>query len=490
MKKYFNLNNKSKILIYGAAAIGLIVHDICKEVELTVLGFMDKRGDEISQLQGLKVWNLRSDFREIDKDVVVFIAVKNVFEHDNIVRKLLEMGFHNIIYRPYSVIKGGGTEEEKFINEIYDKFMNHELGNTININVPQTFEVGRYIFKNYSLIKDNDTHKIVYVPLECIYTDNKKIPNVFNWSDLPIMALVPHIGFFKWLDGQEGFSYQYYMDFCISSAQNGGQINITQAWKENVIRNRSDVFNNMNLSIERDYDFFVRNAPVGEWNTGGYFNLRSGKHRAAFFMAKGKMYFPLKISREDFDCWINQPKLDKFIKKFDEFNLQEIHAPIEHPYFFDLRCDNRTFWWHILCSFVYLLAKYQYELCGCVELKMVGGVIVSINDDGYIGRNLKRYGLTVEIYNETVLSKILDELILKGGFEEKKEITCAIIEYGFGQEINFEDIVSKELKVLVVIVKEKDMNYFNVMAIARFNKVKIVSGYKDGEIVRVYWLEK
>lgn len=487
MNTHFQLDRDSSILIYGAAAIGVIIHNICEEKGISVKGFIDKRGDEISYLCGLRVWSLSDgDIEKLDKNVVVFIAVKNVFEHDNIVRKLLEYGFNNIIYRPYAVIKGEGTEEEKQIYNAYDKFMSKDIEFPW-IPLPRTFKIYSYNLQDCSIIKTEGKYITVYVPLECLFTDNKGVKTSRTWADLPVMTLIPHIDFFKYLDGENGYSYHHYLNYCITAAESGGQIKVTDRWIENVIKNRADVYENMSLSLERDFDFFVRNAPAGEWNPKGYFNLISGKHRATFFLAKGRQYFPLKISEDDYKNWVNKTVLNELADKFIDLDIQECHAPVEHPYFYNMRCNNRSFYYRLLCSFVYNIALQQYELNQYINLHRQEDVLVSLNDDGYMARNLQKYGIGVRNYNKSILSKLLDELISVKETPVGK-VGYAILEYKFGMEICFEELIKKNLLCIVVIVRKKDLIEFEKEDKEAMNIVKIQDGYIDGDCVQVFWL--
>lgn len=487
MENYFQIDCNSSVLIYGGASIGIIAHNICMEKNISVKGFIDKRGDEISQLCGLKVWSLSDeDINGLDKNSIIFVGVKNVFEHDNIAKKLVDCGFNNIIYRPYSVIKGGGTKEEKLLYDAYDKFMSKEIDMPWKM-IPKTFKIHSYDFKDCSVIKTEDQYKTVYIPIECLYTDNKEVKDHWAWANIPVIALIPHIDFFKYMDGQSKFSYQRYIDFCVGSAKAVGQIEITERWKENVIKNRADVYANMSLALERDFDFFVRNAPAGEWNPEGYFNLVSGKHRAAFFVAKGRQYFPLKISEDDYNRWINRIALDKFTNKFYELGLQESHSSIEHPYFYDMKCDNRIFYYKLLSLFVYHIALQQYDREYYINLNQQGSVVISLNDDGYIARNLQRYGIGVKVYNKSILGEMLDELLLVNE-QKAKNLEYAIIEYKFGTEICFEELIGKDFKQMIAIVRTKDLGEFEKESLGKLSVLKSYDGYKDGESVKVYWL--
>ena len=238
MNNFFSLRDRP-IVIYGAAAVGLIIYDICKELNIPVSGFIDKRADEIGNIQGVPVYSVDSGETDIlDKDCAVFVAVKNVFEHDNIAEKLIKNGFNNIIYRPYAVIKGKGSENEKILYEVYEKFVQKEL---FEGDIPKTFEACQYEYRDYATVKKGENIRIVFVPIETLFTDIKKGADKWKWLNIPVMALLPHIAFFRWMDQQEGFSSDMYLKFCIDSTKVKGQINVTERWKQNVIKNRADV---------------------------------------------------------------------------------------------------------------------------------------------------------------------------------------------------------------------------------------------------------
>ncbi len=487
MRNVFNFENRT-VVIYGAAAVGIIVYDICKELNVPVAGFIDKRGDEIMEIDGLRVYS--PDSREIDalnKDCILLIAVKNVFEHDGIVRKMIEKGFHNIIYRPYMAIKGNGNEDEKTLNEVYDKFMNKKL---FRGDIPKSFSVHQYEYKDYATIKRREDKRIVYVPIECLYTDKKETKAKWGWCDIPILALIPHISFFKWLDCREGFSYDMYLKFCIDSTKIKGQIKVTERWKQNVIRNRANVYANMNEALERDFDFFIRNAPNAEWNTDGYFNLISGKHRAAFWVAKGRRYIPLKISDGDFEKWINKCQVDKTVEKLKTLNFFDAKALIEHPFFYELQCENKNLYFQLLCDFIYYIASRQYEKMGCVEFNRLLPVFISLDDDGYISRALQRYRIPVEACNKTRVNIILEDLIVvRRDACDINQYSYALIEFAYGQELDFADILAKKFYSMFCLVPGDRIEEFENAIVKKYITVKKREALKDGKQFFVYMLE-
>lgn len=491
MKEYFRLYEKPMI-IYGAASIGFTVYKICRELNISVEGFIDKRGEEISELEGIKVYSFESDeIDKMDKDVSVFIAVKDVFEHENIANQLVVKGFHNLIYRPYATLKGKGSNEEKILYAVYDDFMENKL---INVDIPCTSGICKYEYKDCATIHRRDKYRVVYIPIERLFTDmDGRIDNnrwMQTWRNIPTLALVPHIAFFKWMDRRNDGSYDMYLDFCMRAAEAMGSIKITEAWKENVIKNRANVYYNMNESLERDSDFFIRNAPEARWNNDGHFNLVSGKHRATFYIAKGKRFIPCKISEEDFGAWINDEKIRNITKRFNELNIKKINAPIGHPYFYDFYCENGNLYYNILRDFIYGIAMKQYSETGSVRLNELSTVFLSLNDDGYMSRVMSEFGISVEVHNRSAASRILEELICY-----KKEVIIqskydyALIEYKWGDEVDFADILLRNIKNMISLVPVKEMEEFEDIIADHYFISERRETMKDGTRFIIYNME-
>ncbi len=486
--EFFKLKN-SNVIIYGAAAIGLITYEICQQLGYNVIGFIDKRGDEIGEYQGKKVIGIDSaELDSMDKDSVVIIAVKNVFEHENIVRILIDKGFNNLIYRPFASLKGRGDKTENMLNNTYDDFMNRK---EIDIDIPKTVSVREYEYKDYSTISKLDDKRVVYLPIEWLYTDRKNMSSNVNWLDSPLLSLVPHISFFRFMDQQEGYSYKKYLDFCIYAANFRGQIKITERWKENVLKNRADVYTNMNESLERDVDFFSRNAPLVRWNDRGYFNLVSGKHRAAFWVAKGKRYFPVKMSEKDYTNWIHESVLEETIKKMKQDQVYKLEAPMEHPYFYNMQCDNSKFYFKLLCDFLYLTADFYYECTGRSYKGKEQKVIVSLNDDGYIARCLMRYDYCVESYNKSKIGKILDNFVsIRTGDVTSWNYQYAILEYEYGNELDFNSVLLQNLDyIFCIVAASSEESFGNNLMQETYRIIKIHNSFKSGKRVLVYCLE-
>ena len=146
-------------------------------------------------------------------------------------------------------------------------------------------------------------------------------------------GLFTHIDFFRFLNGDKTANpYDYLQEYCVFTAQLQKIIKVTDAWKNNVVENRTQIYEQMKDALDLDPGFFVRNAAEAEWNTRKrYFNLMSGKHRCTFQAALGKKYIPLKITKESYENFLNRDEVGNTMRILQETGMETV---IPHPYFY------------------------------------------------------------------------------------------------------------------------------------------------------------
>ena len=440
----FSINQKSEVVIYGAATSGQIIYDIISK-RLHVVAFIDKRADEIGELRGKRVVKNIEDIEEINvSETVIIIAVKNVFEHSNIAAKLLRSNIHNILYKPLSVLQGMGTDNENKISTCYDFLLKNKI--EMLVDIPATFQVVDYMFRDYALIKKEEGKIWAYVPACMIYTNKSSVKHSI-WENIPILALRPHIDLFQAFLSDNSTGVEAYVDFCCEAAKNVGNFKITDRWKENVISNRLDVFRNMDSAYELDKDFFIRNAPSAEWNDNGYFNLLGGKHRAAFLVAKGNQYIALQISKDDYKRWINYEK-EMEIKEYMGNELKAGRKGlVEHPFFYRFPFDGGRFISKVWIYILRFLTAYSYEMNHNFQLNNMK-IFVAYDDMGYIARNFKRLG--AEVYEklgidmvEEKISELMNLKINKKSDCDDREVDVAVLENEVCREARFCFVISE-----------------------------------------------
>lgn len=334
---FFSINPETPIYLYGAASIGKIV--LKKLPFFNIQGFIDMRGKEIQRMCDKPVYSLEDMPPLEEKDRVIIITVKNVFEHEEIAYLLYKYGYKNIIYKPKGALEGSATEHEEMLSDLWDDIVSGDT-RLQGRHIPQYQPAFHYSFVDYAKIREVDDRIIANIPLELVYTNDTDS----FWGDINIQALYPHISFFSFLANKRGAEKESYVEFCERSASAIGDIKITEAWKENVLRNRTRIYEQMCNALDLDPDFFIRTAPTAAWNDKGYFNLTSGKHRATFLVSKGKRYIPLSIVRSDYLLWLQKEEYTTLKEQFIHNEERETKSKILHPYFYKFPCTEPMFY--------------------------------------------------------------------------------------------------------------------------------------------------
>ncbi len=380
-----------KFLLYGAASIGGIVKDTLESCGYDVVGYIDKRAHEMKQYNGLPVWSLHN-VPEIgyESKTVIYIAVKNVFEHEKIAKQLFKAGFQQLIYKPYHVLLGNASNNENLLAQLYDDLFEGRLQG-VEFEIPNNNDEGELC--DYALISRENGQVTAYIPVEYIVTNDYQDEDMHRWGNVPIPCFFTHINFFRSLDGdQECSVIPYLKEYCEFTAKIDGKIQITDAWRDNVIANRTHIFEQMSESLCLDPLFFTRNVATAVWNwERKYFNLTSGKHRCTFLAAKGNKYIPLKMSETDYEEFKNISQANVIKKNID---LYDGTVLIPNPCFYR-GIHNRDFGEH---SFLLWFSRYFGEKLFYAKGKVdfTGFRVVDRSDDeGHFSRYLYRCGAQV-----------------------------------------------------------------------------------------------
>lgn len=404
----FLVNKQVKILIYGAAAGGTILYGKLNKNGYRIAGFIDNRAGEIGQMCDLPVYSIEQiKEQNLHEQCVVVIAVKNVFEHSSIARNLMKHGIQNVIYKPYAVLKGYAREEQRELFEIHNQLIDHGYCRDGTVYKVKEIEKRQEQPKEYLLSKDVDT-QTVFLPLPLLF-ENKDIQS--GQKERNACFLYPHIQFFHFLQGDVSASPQYYVEYCEAAARALNSFAITEAWRKNVIRNRAEVYHEMNHAFLFQKDFFSQNAPEVEWNDKGYFNLKSGKHRAAFFASRRLMYIPVHMKNEDVEKWICPEKVSEVNKVLQKKEIYDLKAPVEHPYFYQMPCVTENFFYGLCCALAEKIGEVYYKspLDNVIDKKKM---YIDLDDYGFISRFFRRSGAFVCNPNEKDqdLQEALDDM--------------------------------------------------------------------------------
>lgn len=444
--KKYQIDQNTKIFLYGAATTGAILYRCFTERGFQVIAFIDKRADEVDSYYGLPVFSLqevKKYFAETP-DAVVVVAVKNVFEHEKIAKELWQAGCDRIIFRPYAVVNGEGAPQDCMLNQAYDSILQGEFQGDFQGNFQgNLYRINGFdceALKDQAVICEEESEYVVAnIPVYDVWTDNYEDKTII-WGDIPCLGLVPHIGLFRLFKGEENDDYEEYIKYCRQAAERSGGIVTSQKWENSVYKNRLDVFNHMQSAWEHNGNFFIQNAVKAVYNEKGYFNIKSGKHRIVFLIVMGKQYVPLRISKSGYLRWRDEKRADRIYELLDAYHKTELPCILDSPYFYEYPCSTSDFYGRLLNKLISILYSDEYHNGNglCFEGKKV---LLYNTPLAFYAHVFRRIGFQVTIVEEKV---------------EHRELLDVVT--GEKNEFAVENIKSEESYFLIVSESNVEMN--------------------------------
>lgn len=494
---YFEMTSNSNFIIYGASAIGGAVKTILNYYNYGhILGFIDKRYNEISTAHGLPVWSIKDAPKE--EGIIVYIGIKNVFDQEEIAKQLVDYGYTNIIFMPKAIIRGDDNEQMKKISDVYNfiidlkgkdlskfSFYDKEL-------IPKTTEFEKIELKDSAIISNQDNKYIVNMPIQYLFTAQQHINPTYPWAEQSIISLVPHTLLYNYLWNGGKDNTNLYVNFCAYGARGSG-VKMTEGWKKNLVENRLTVLSAMKRSLEEDADFFIRNAPEALYNEEyNYFNLNGGRHRAALFVFENYYKMPVMIDKDSYNKFINK-EVVKEIEQYLNNNDIKLENPVSHPYFYDLDSKRPQYYQIVIKKIIEYLSKESLEKYDYIDFKKHSFGIIS-HDHGELKRMLNVCHFGIKQINEiTVFDMLLDKL-----FKIQNHKLINNYDYLFIDETindvasSYEKIdYSNEFKkVFILKVHNQDMIISKYIDITKYKENIITSSFFNEAHVDILCLEK
>lgn len=320
----FTVDKNTSFIIYGASYIGSVTGKELQKQGNKILYFVDKRAEEIKECIGVTVISLDELSKLNQRDAVIFVAVKNVYYHEEIVEELNEIGYEKVIYKTANAISGEMSTEECVLDSVYEGM--YKKGLSSSCEVPIILSKSKAEFPQVALIREEEKDVIVRMPVELVYTGVTDE----QWTDVPILAAVPYWQLFRFFEGMPGYTPDNYIELCKKGAENEG-LKITDGWKQYVLSNRYSIYENMRWRLEFTPEYFIDNAPKATFNSKGYFNLQTGKHRISFLVALGYGTVAIRVDKKEWEAFYNNEEKEQLEKYLINFPRKK--QPIIHPYF-------------------------------------------------------------------------------------------------------------------------------------------------------------
>lgn len=497
MPEVFNLYKTTPIILYGASAVGKLFYKILSQRGYKIVAFIDKRYDEIPDINGCPVISI--DEKLNLNNCTVIIAIKNVFDHENIAKELFKRGYEQLIYRPKKILEGEYDEELQRINQAYDEIERFKWIEDISVslkadNIPKTKSFAKIKLKDSACVSIQDNRIIAHIPVTNIYTAQQKLMPDYPWAEKSILSLIPHTALYRYLwDGGEDKT-EWYIDFCSYGARNN-HVEITPRWAKNLIDNRLTVLAAMKKSLEQDFKFFYRNPPEGIWNEEkGYFNLNGGRHRAALFVYQNFYTMPLEMERETYNKYLNFPVIKKIENYMQEKGIDLLEVPISHPYFLDVPVKRPQYYQCIIKPIIEYLSEIEMGKKAIIDFNQ-SRFFISAEDYGELKRCLHKSGFGIKnLKEESQLEKLFDELFYISKTDSTKyEANYLFLDCSSSLKelLKYPDVWEKEFNTVFILSEKKDTEEIAQFVSKNQNEMKMLKTcYWDSRSITLLAFER
>lgn len=453
-RKFF-LKEK-KILIYGAGSLGMRCNGILKTAGIDVEAYIDKRADTFTECAGRKILRIEElNGFEHKEEYCIIVAIRNVFEHSQLVLQFYDMGFRFFIYKPVTVLQGRANEVYESISRAYDCMMDRLL-------VPDE-PVFQYEKEKIFTLKDGaqiacnrEGYRKVYLSAELMFS-NVLADSI--WSERNFITSYIGVDLYRAFQagGQKlNDSIENYVERFAKPGALENHLDVSGEWASILIGSRLAVYNEMCNRMAVSPAFFVDNCTTVEMRQNGGFRLTaSGKNRVSFLISRGYRYIPVFIKREDYERSIRLECVQKLESYLEENAINELTVPIPHPYFMDFkyRIPQYVEQWQSRVGYILCEAIYRKEQGYCLEKYAVTD---NSDDDGSMSRFLCMLGFDVERKQEdSELVQMLDELqgVVFAHRRQVEKIAYIYMNIGGGNVIIEDEMLSK---VQLFFILEED----------------------------------
>ena len=376
---HFDLLKNESVLIYGAGILGRKTYEQIRKV-FCVRGFIDKRKEFISMDSNIPVYRI-DELIDL-QDCVVIVCVHNAVWHYEIAEKLYSVGFSKILF--IAVNNEFNQNVANDLNRAYNFFLEGEYEKLREIPCYGLLKQDIY---SENVIRKNDNYIVLYCRRELLFSNNEieeSIKDKFTKEhimlnmDRPLPAFIVYLSLMKYFMHSEG-SPDLYISL-MKNLNNNFDMDETE-----FLEDQWEIYQLLEQEYEKGLDWFKYSPLTVKWNKKGYFNIVDGHHRAAFYYMKGVKNFPIKMRKEDYACWINEPMVDA-VKRVLETNVPQL--PILHPYFCNVKYKMHEYEETTVEIFLQYIYKYNKKYSKVLDVS---------NFDGIFAHNLYRTEKAEEI---------------------------------------------------------------------------------------------
>lgn len=318
----FDLTKGFSVLIYGAGAYGKSVYGKVKNI-YNVRCLADKR---VSSAGDIDVPVRDPEHISEYKDCTVLVCVHDGNWHYEIAEELSARGFEKIIFCALNDIYRETAALS--MNKIYNLFMEEQYD--FLKGIPYYGEMKGTVLEE-NIIRKNEKYVTAYCSRELLYSYDKidehqksrVTQELLEYWDVPMSAYKPFTSLFRYFMFGEGDSELY--------VRNLRRMNNSFDMEEDeFLQSQYLIYLLMEKQYEKGMEA-LQYAPIEvKWNARGYFNVVDGHHRCTFYYLKGMQYVPVRMTRDDYEIWMNAAAVDR-VKEIINRNADAFCMKISHP---------------------------------------------------------------------------------------------------------------------------------------------------------------
>lgn len=307
-EKYFNLEKQSNIWIYGYGRIGTTLARHLRNCNYNVEGFIDRNAHlhSLSCENGEEIYTLCEFAKRCpNKDSIIFVALRNANQHDQVAGLLYENNYDKIIYLP---MRGGGDLRRRSIRrQIYREFCDSRFERIKDVPVYCENDRRDIIASadKWPVVAATSADKVTFwCPVSALRSSSvdemckvsgRDLKLMYQYSEFELKYMTPYMNLFRWLEGDKSADVTLYCKY--SERENQDESNV-------LLEDRKALYQTFEWAYRYEMSFFVDSASTCKWNAKGYFNVLDGLHRIFYLMFKGRKEVPVEVTNADWNKYV------------------------------------------------------------------------------------------------------------------------------------------------------------------------------------------
>lgn len=293
----FYLSEIKNVILYGGGKNTKKYYSFFTELGYPIQMIVDNDARNLKNDFPCKVYQKEEvSWLEIE-NVLIVICLQNGLKHDEIAETLYSLGQNQLLFLP--------TKSDYYLQaemqECYHKFLERVM--TKDIKIPHYSEMieGKYLS---NILQDDKDMLTCWVEKEYIHSSIKKGQEVLDYYlERNIACLIPYVILFQYIMGIEKYPKEYLEIY---------RPNDIIKQKE-LLKDRNVLWNVYEENMNRNPSYYIQAPATAAWNRDGHFNIDDGHHRVIYLMLKGWYEFPLRISKLDYEKFMEFRKGKEWI---------------------------------------------------------------------------------------------------------------------------------------------------------------------------------